>query len=90
MCVGPRDKGRDDHETDDDLNNNADDKNTTEKAKEDKLTGMVNFFIQKIEYCSFRDNSSKGAFRLIFTVDFLLFLATARGSNPAFQSPNLT
>ena len=30
----------------------------------------------------FRDNASLGAFRRIFTVDFLLFLAFVGGSNP--------
>ena len=44
MCVGPRDKSKDNHETDDNLNNNVDDTNTTEKAKEDKVTGMATFY----------------------------------------------
>ena len=45
---------------------------------------------RKNGYSPFRDNASKGAFRCFFIVDFLLFLAPTRESNPAGQSPNLT
>ena len=45
---------------------------------------------KNVVYSPFRDNSSKGAFRHIFTVALLLFLAPVGGSNPERQSPNLT
>ena len=40
-------------------------------------------------YSLFRDNAFLGAFRHIFTLAFLLFLAPAGDYNPAGQSPNL-
>ena len=54
-------------------------------AKADKhiLTTIKQNINKSFGSSPFRDNASKGAIRRIFTETFLLFLATAEGSNPA-------